>query len=160
MTQPGAQRAAIKVQVQKAADNDGVVNPEYGMDEHVAALASRLPLLKDIGVDMVSSGIALHTALWPSDEAPRTIEGIAEKLRERGPARVSTIRDAALHAGADIALRFVLSWYQKMDLDVFERIRSQGKYEVEPELIAKRKARAAHMAEYANLEEFLPEGEF
>ena len=55
-----AQRKQIKA--------GGTVQPNWGVDDHLIALGSRIKLLRVLGVDLVNAAIRARSILWPDTE--------------------------------------------------------------------------------------------
>ena len=67
-------------------------------------------------VRVSSAGVGLTAALWPGGVAPNSFTCMARWL-EAEPERLHAWRVSAARAGADMVLRFVMSWYPDLALD-------------------------------------------
>ena len=93
--------------------------------------------MRVIGVDVVDAALHAFRALWPDEPRPSTMEGLIRFL-DAGEDRLQEWRQSATRAGADEALKVVLSWYEGIKLEVLHGIRTNGKYVTDPEWIKKR----------------------
>jgi hypothetical protein len=71
-------------------------------------------------------------------------------------ARLNEWSRSAACSGADTALRFVYSWYEGIDLDALETLRSGATTDTDPALQAKCQQRAYQLAHYAPTSQFIP----
>jgi hypothetical protein len=94
----------------------------------------------------------MTAALWPGAVAPDSFTRLARWL-EAGPARLHAWRVSAARAGADLALRFVMSWYLELALDqlMAQRAGAEPQLQAEAGRIA---ARASYLASFAFHDEF------
>ena len=58
----------------------------------------------------------MTTALWPDSIEPSSFMRLARWL-ELGPDRLDDVHVSAARAGAEMALRFALSWHPDLQLD-------------------------------------------
>ena len=58
-------------------------------------------------------------------------------------------RESSARAGADIALKFALSFYEGIDLALLTRMRTESKWCEDPEWIARRQAYANKLIQYS-----------
>ena len=64
-------------------------------------------------------------------------------------------RQSATRAGADEALKVVLSWYEGIKLEVLHGIRTNVKYVTDPEWLKKRQEIAYSFLDYIDLSKFM-----
>src|SRR4051812_11719625 len=136
-------QAMKKVRAEAGAPVDG----EVSMEELLEAVSERAKTLRSCGVDLLKSAIHAFRIIWPDQDAPNLIEPLANRLLLTED-RLDQWRESAGRAAADKALSFVLSRYEDINLDVLARIRGDGKWLTDPELIKKRQERAYAMIEY------------
>src|SRR3954470_15606158 len=132
-----------KVRAEAGAPADG----EVSMEELLAVVSERVKTLRSCGVDLLKAAIRAFRMLWLDEDPPELIEPLAGRLLLTED-RLDQWRESAGRAAADKALSFVLSWYENINLDVLSRIRGDGKWLNDPELIKKRQERAYAMIEY------------
>jgi hypothetical protein len=131
-----------------------------GLDPHAAwtfpeiihAAEARLRVMSVQMARLSEAGTAMTAALWPGAVAPDSFTRLARWL-ESGPARLQAWRISAARAGADLALRFVMSWYPELALDrlVAQRAGAEPQLQAEADRIA---ARASYLASFAFHDEF------
>jgi len=114
--------------------------------------------MKSFGHNLLSAGIRTFKALWPGEDAPETVEVLAEFLMESED-RLCEWRESAARAGADEALSFVLSWYEGINLECLQSMRTGSKWTTNPELIQERQRRAYSIAQYTSTHIFIPDPE-
>ena len=118
----------------KIAERSGVVADCWQMDDHLIALAHRLAPLQMLGMEVFNAAVHTFRMLWPGDQTEMTPKKLAERLMGSGP-WLDQWRESAARTGADEVLFVILSWYEGLDFDLFQTLRSNGKYVSEPEWI-------------------------
>nr|XP_020155088.1 uncharacterized protein LOC109740438 [Aegilops tauschii subsp. strangulata] len=78
--------------------------------EIVTTAEARLRVLGEQMGRLSEAGAAMTTALWPGTFMPNSFTRLARWL-EAGPERLHAWRVSAARAGAEMALRFVISWH-------------------------------------------------
>ena len=124
------------------------------MEDHLTALEARISPLKTIGTDLLTAGIRVYNSLWPDCEAPASVTELSKCLLATEE-RLREWRSSSARAGADQALTFVLSWYEEIDLNVLQSLRSDSKWTSDSALIQRRKDAAFSMASYAETLNFI-----
>ena len=94
----------------------------------------------------------MTTALRPGSVAPNNFTRLARWL-EAGPNRLHDWRVSAARAGAEMALRFAMSWHLDLSLDALmgQRAGSESQLQAEADRIA---ARASYIAGFVFHDEF------
>ena len=138
----------------KKAESSGPLPAEWGIEDHLVAMATRIGRLKVLGVELFTAAIRAYSVLWPDEPAPKSPEHLAQMLMD-SETRLCQWRESAARAGADEALMVVLSWYEGLDLDLFQSFRSNGKYVTDPDWVEKRKKLAYSFVQYAKVHEFV-----
>jgi hypothetical protein len=108
---------------------------------------------KLFGVDLCGAASQCFGALWPDEEYPSRTSDLIRRLSE-APARLCEWRQSAARAGSDQALTFVLSWYEKLELQRFARLRGDSKWILDPAFVEQRQRTAYSFVEYANIHQF------
>ena len=103
----------------------------------MTSLLARVRPMRIIGVDVVDAALRAFRVLWPHEPRPSMMEGLIRFL-DATDDRLQEWRESSARAGADEALKVVLSWYEGIKLEVLRGIRTNGKYVTDPELIKKR----------------------
>ena len=78
--------------------------------------------MKTIGSELLDAGLCAFKALWPLADAPKSTEDLASKLRE-AKQRLREWRSSSARAGADAALKFIMTWCEKIDLEKMNTLR-------------------------------------
>ena len=97
----------------------------------------------------------MTAALWPDSVQPSSFSRLARWL-EMGPDRLGEWRVSAARAGAEMALRFALSWHPDLQLDALMGQRA-GSEQLLQEQAGRIASRASYIAEFAFHDEFHPE---
>ena len=97
----------------------------------------------------------MTAALWPGAVVPRSFTRLAHWL-ETGPDCLCEWRVSAAHAGAEMALRFALSWHPDLQLDALMGQRA-GSEQLLQEQVGRIASRASYIAKVAFHDEFHPE---
>jgi hypothetical protein len=119
-TFPEAQEAALKAAgeareaCRQATGEESSVY--FSMDDHLAAMAARIEPITMLGYELRKAAEELYRLLWPTETLPTEIANLVRWL-ENAPDRLCDWKASAARAGADLALSFVLSWYEEVDLD-------------------------------------------
>ena len=94
-------------------------------------------------------------ALWPGAVAPNSFTRLVHWL-EAGPAWLHAWRVSAAHVGADLALRFVMSWYPTLSLNQLgaQRAGAEGQLAEQAGRIT---GRASYLASFTTHDEFQAE---
>lgn len=112
-------------------------------------------LLNDLDRQMArlfKAGLGMTAALWPEVVVPNSVTRLARGL-EAGVARLHAWRISLACTGADLALRFVMSWYPDISLDLLPTQRAGVEAHLEAQ--ARRiTGRSNYLALFAAHEEF------
>jgi len=127
----------------------------WTFSEIIAAAEARLQVLRTLLGRLSQAGTAMTAALCPGSVQPSSFSCLAHWL-EMGPDRLGEWRVSAARAGAEMALRFMLSWHPDLQLDVLmgQRAGSEQHLEEQAGQIA---SRACYIAKFAFQDEFHPE---
>ena len=123
--------------------------------EIIAAAEARLQVLGTQLGRLSQAGTAMTAALWPDSVQPSSFSRLARWL-EMGPDMLGEWRVSAARAGAEMALRFALSWHPDLQLDALMGQRA-GLEQLLQEQAGRIASRASYIAEFAFHDEFLPE---
>jgi hypothetical protein len=105
---------------------------------------------------LLDASIAVFKSLWPGEAVPEHSHVIVERLLQESSFRLSEWRHSSARAGADIALRFVCSWYEGLDLNALHNMRDDAPTNKDPAKGAAHRARAYEIASYATTSDFIP----
>ena len=92
------------------------------------ALAYRVNHLKVFGLDLFYAAIRVFKLLWPEAADPKDPKELADRLMQDSQGQLNAWRESAGRMGADEAMTFVLSWYEDLDLDLFQSYRPESRH--------------------------------
>jgi hypothetical protein len=95
-----------------------------------------------------------HQALWPGQKTPTDPLDLGNDL-QLSKVRIGEWRDSGAWVGADEALTYFLSWYEKTDLETLRSVREGSAWTTDPELIWRRQELAHSYVDYAHTEVFV-----
>jgi hypothetical protein len=84
-----------------------------------------------LGKDLPDAAIRTFQSLWPGEKVPSRVEAIAARLNESN-AWLNGWRHSSARSGADMALKFVCSWYGTLDLNALAAFRDGAPTLVDP----------------------------
>ena len=119
------------------------------MDDYLASMAARVEPITMLGYELRQAAEELYRMLWPTEMLPGELANLIQWL-EKAPDRLLDWKDSAARAGADMALSFVLSWYDEVDLNQLETRRAGVEDGLSPETKTFRLARACTIADFVN----------
>ncbi|KAM0839714.1 hypothetical protein ACQ4PT_060137 [Festuca glaucescens] len=114
-TQATALEAArLMREERRAAGEEG--SPYFSMEEHLAAMQARVAPITMMGHELRLAAEEIYRLLWPTEILPAELGRLVEWLNT-APDRIQDWKESSARAGADMALSFVLSWYEEVSLD-------------------------------------------
>ncbi|KAK1652409.1 hypothetical protein QYE76_070214 [Lolium multiflorum] len=142
--------AAVGVERESRRQATGEGSSEYfSMEDHLASMSARIEPITKLGWELRKAAEELVPMLWPEEAVPQDISGLIAAM-ERAPDRFLDWKESATRAGADMALSFVLSWYNEVDLGQLEFRRAGAEDKLPADLKAARLARASTIAEFVD----------
>ncbi|KAK1665248.1 hypothetical protein QYE76_053407 [Lolium multiflorum] len=126
----------------------------FTMEDYMSSLAARVEPITKFGWELRKAAEELVPMLWPGEAAPQDISSLTS-LIEQAPDRFIDWKGSATRAGADMALSFVLSWYNEVDLGQLEYRRAGVEEELSAEQKAARLARASAIADFVDKRLFI-----
>ncbi|KAK1682277.1 hypothetical protein QYE76_043125 [Lolium multiflorum] len=126
----------------------------FTMEDYMSSLAARVEPVTKFGWELRKAAEELVPMLWPGEAAPQDISSLTS-LIEQAPDRFIDWKGSATRAGADMALSFVLSWYNEVDLGQLEYRRAGVEEELSAEQKAARLARASAIADFVDKRLFI-----
>ncbi|KAM0885648.1 hypothetical protein ACQ4PT_030216 [Festuca glaucescens] len=149
---PEAQEAALAAagrerDARRAAGEVG--SPFFSMDHHLAAMHARITPITMLGYELRQAAEELFRLLWTTETLPGEVINLVKWL-ENVPDRLLDWKESAARAGADMALSFVLSWYEEVSLDQLESRRAGVEDTLSAENKTRRLARACAITDYIN----------
>ena len=145
---------AARKRVAKVRQLRGESSEDWSMEDLSASLLARVKPMRVIGVDVVNAALRAFRVLWPDEPRPSTMEGLIRFL-DATDDRLQEWRESSARAGADEAMKVVLSWYEGIKLEVLRGIRTNGEYVTNPEWIKKRQEIAYSFLDYIDLSRFV-----
>jgi hypothetical protein len=94
-----------------------------------------------------------HQALWPGQKTPTDPLDLGNDL-QLSKVHIEEWRDSGAWVGANKALTYFLSWYEKVDLETLRSMREGSAWTTDPEFIRHRQELAHSYVDYANTEVF------
>ncbi|XP_071685212.1 uncharacterized protein [Lolium perenne] len=142
--------AAVGVARDSRRRETGEGSSEYfSMEDHLASMAARIEPVTKLGWELRKAAEELVPMLWPGEAAPQDISGLISSM-EQAPDRFLDWKESATRAGADMALSFVLSWYNEVDLGQLEFRRAGVEDKLPADFKAARLAQASTIADFVD----------
>jgi hypothetical protein len=117
-------------------------------------MAAQVEPITMLGYELRKATEELYQLLWPTKMLPGNLANLIKWL-ENATDRLLDWKESVACAGADIALSFVLSWYEEMDLDQLEHQRAGVEDTLSAETKSRRVARACVIADFINKSTFV-----
>ncbi|KAK1680263.1 hypothetical protein QYE76_041111 [Lolium multiflorum] len=121
----------------------------FSMDDYLASMAARVEPITKLGWELRKAAEELCRLLWPTETLPQELGNFIKWL-ETAPDRFLDWKESAARAGADMALSFVLSWYNEVSLDQLEFRRAEVEEKLPAENKTARPARACAIAAFVD----------
>ncbi|KAK1691991.1 hypothetical protein QYE76_008688 [Lolium multiflorum] len=126
----------------------------FTMDDYLASIAARVEPVTKLGWELRKAAEELMRLLWPTETLPEDLSNLIAWL-DRAPDRFLDWKESATRAGADMALSFVLSWYNEVSLDQLEFRRAGVEDKLPAENKTARLARACAIADFVDKSLFI-----
>ncbi|KAM0860662.1 hypothetical protein ACQ4PT_046399 [Festuca glaucescens] len=152
-TQEAALAAAGRERDERRAAGEAG-SPSFSMDDHLAAMHARITPITMLGYELWQAAEELFRLLWPTETLPSELANLVKWL-EGAPDRLLDWKESAARAGADMALSFVLSWYEEVSLDQLETRRAGVEDALSAENKTRRLARACAITDFVNKSVFV-----
>jgi hypothetical protein len=124
------------------------------MSEQLVALQARKNAMTSYTDDLFLGAQEAYSALWPGQMTPTEPVGLGNDL-QLAKVRLREWRDSGARVGADEALTYFLSWYEKADLETLRTVREGSIWTMDPEHIKRRQELAHSYVDYANTDAFV-----
>ncbi|KAK1648909.1 hypothetical protein QYE76_066714 [Lolium multiflorum] len=121
----------------------------FSMDDYLASMAARVEPITKLGWELRKAAEELIRLLWPTETLPQDLSNLIKWL-ETAADRFHDWKESAVRAGADMALSFVLSWYDEVNLDQLECRRADVEENLPAENKTARLARACAIANFVD----------
>jgi hypothetical protein len=110
------------LQVDRVNRNVPVDSPNWDMSEQVIALQARKKARLCYIDDLFLGAQEAHSSLWLGQRTPTDPVDLGSDL-QLSKVRLRQWRDSGARVGADEALSYFLSWYEKVDLETLRTMR-------------------------------------
>jgi hypothetical protein len=104
------------------------------MLEQLIALEAHKNAMTAYTDDLYLGAQEAHQALWPGQKTPTDPLDLGNDL-QLSKVCLREWRDSGARVGADEALTYFLSWYQKVDLETLRSVREGSAWTTDPEFI-------------------------
>jgi hypothetical protein len=95
-----------------------------------------------------------YSALWPGQRTPTDPVDLGNDL-QLAKVRLREWRDSGARVGANEALTYFLSWYEKANLETLRTVREGSIWTTDPEHIRRRRELAHSYVDYADTDAFV-----
>jgi hypothetical protein len=124
------------------------------MLEQLVALQARKNAMTSYTEDLFLGAQEAYSALWPGQRTPTDPVDLSNDL-QLSKVRLREWRDSGARVGADEALTYFLSWYEKADLETLRTVREGSVWATDPEHIQRRQELAHSYVDYADTDAFV-----
>jgi hypothetical protein len=137
-------------------ENRGVPvdSASWDMSEQLLALQSRKNAMTFYTEELFYGAQEAFSALWPGQRTPTDPVDLGNDL-QLAKVRLRERRDSGARVGADEALSYFLSWYEKADLETLRTVREGSIWTTDPEHIRRRRELAHSYVDYADTDAFV-----
>jgi hypothetical protein len=104
--------------------------------------------------DLFLSAQEAYSALWPGQRMPTDPVGLGNDL-QLTKVRLREWQDFGARVGADEALTYFLSWYEKADLETLHTVHEGSIWTTDPEHIQRQRELAHSYVDYADTDAFV-----
>jgi hypothetical protein len=131
-----------------------VDSSSWDMSEQLIALEARKNAMTAYTDNLYLGAQEAHQALWQGQKTPTDHLDLGNDL-QLSKVRLREWRDSGARVGADEALTYFLSWYEKVDLETLCSVREGSAWTTDPEFIRHRQELAHSYVDYADTEVFV-----
>ncbi|KAM0920801.1 hypothetical protein ACQ4PT_007282 [Festuca glaucescens] len=154
---PKTQEAALEVaqlarEGRRAAGDEG--SPYFSVEDHLAAMQARITPITMLGHELRLAVEEIYRLLWLTKTLPAELGRLVEWLNT-APDWIQDWKESSARSGADMALSFVLSWYEEVSLDRLEFRQAGVEETLIPEVLSRHLTRACAIVGFVNNAEFV-----
>jgi hypothetical protein len=131
-----------------------VGSANWDMSEQLLALQSRKNAMSLYTEELFLGAQEAYSALWPGQRTPADPVDLGNDL-QLAKVRLREWRDSGARVGADEALTYFLSWYEKADLETLRTVREGSIWTTDPDHIRRRRELAHSYVDYADTDAFV-----
>jgi hypothetical protein len=142
------------LQVDRVNQNVSVDSSSWDMSEQLIALEACKKAMTSYTDNLFLGAQEAHSALWPGQRTPTDPLDIGNDL-QLSKVRLRKWRDSGARVGADEALTYFLSWYEKVDLETLRSVHEGSVWTTDSELIRCRQELAHSYVDFADTEAFV-----
>jgi hypothetical protein len=142
------------LQVDRLNRNVPVDSSSWDMSEQLIPLEARKNAMTAYTDDLYLGAHEAHQALWPGQKTPTDPLDLGNDL-QLSKVRLREWQDSSARVGADEALTYVLSWYEKVNLETLRSVREGSAWTTDLEFIRRRQELAHNYVDYADTEVFV-----
>jgi hypothetical protein len=142
------------LQVDRVNRGVQVDSSSWDMSEQLLALDARKNAMTSYNEDLFLGAQEAHSALWPTQRMPTDPVDLGSDL-QLSKVRLREWRDSGARVGADEALTYFLSWYEKTDLETLRSVHEGSIWTTDPEYIRRRQELAHNYVDYADTKAFV-----
>jgi hypothetical protein len=142
------------LQVDRVNRGVPVTSPNWDMSEQLVALQARKNAMTSFTEDLFLGAQEAYSALWPGQRTPTDPVDLGNDL-QLSKVRLREWRDSGARVGADEALSYFLSWYEKADLETLRTVREGSIWTMDLEHIRRRRELAHSYVDYADTDAFV-----
>jgi hypothetical protein len=142
------------LQVDRVNRGVPVDSSSWDMSEQLLALDARKKAMISYTEDLFLGAQDAHSALWPGQRTPIDPLDLGNDL-QLSKVRLREWWDSSARVGADEALTYFLSWYEKADLETLRSVREGSVWTTDPEYIRRHQELAHSYVDYADTEAFV-----
>jgi hypothetical protein len=142
------------MQVDRLNRNVPVDSSNRDMSEQLIALEARKKAKTSYTEDLFLGAQEAHSTLWPGQRTPTDPLDLGNDL-QLSKVRLREWRDSGARVGADEALTYFLSWYEKVDLETLRSVHEGSAWTTDLEFIRRRQELAHSYVDYADTEAFV-----
>jgi hypothetical protein len=142
------------LQVDQRNRNVSVDSSNWDMSEQLIALEARKKAMTSYTDDLFLRTQEVHQALWSGQRTPTDPLDLGNDL-QLSKVCLREWRDSSARVGADEALTYFLSWYEKANLETLHSVREGSAWTTDPEFIWPRQELAHSYVDYADTEAFV-----
>jgi hypothetical protein len=142
------------LQVDRENRGVSVTSANWDMSEQLVALQAQKDAMTSYTEDLFLGAQEAYSALWPRQRTPTDPVDLGNDL-QLAKVHLREWRDSGARVGADEALTYFLSWYEKADLETLRTVREGSIWTTDPEHIRRRRELAHSYVDYADTDAFV-----
>ena len=83
--------------------------------DHITTLKARIAPLKEAHIDLLNASLKVNRVLFPEARQARSADELIRNL-DQAKTWLKQWRSSSARAGADVALMFIMSWHEQLEL--------------------------------------------